>query len=186
MFNINYETMKKLFLIGIAVAISSLSYAQKVQYEQAQSRILEPLQDVFVRPMVAEMKMLSTELKVYMASWQFPEKKITEITWQDLRDAKANAAFHAAISDGADIIVGATYYVRNHIDEKGKASDHGVDVIVRGYPAKYVNWHPLGDSKYAASDEKWVNQLIEAKKARVWHNNKDENQADAIENYTKN
>lgn len=178
--------MKKVFIVCIAMAFSAISYAQKVQFEQAQSRILEPMQDVFVRPMVAEMQMLSTELKVYMASWQFQEKKITDLTWQDLRDAKANAAFHAAISDGADIIVGATYYVRNHIDEKGKPSDHGIDVIVRGYPAKYVNWHSLGDAKYASSDEKWVNQLIEAKKARVWHNGNDQNQADAIENTTKN
>lgn len=178
--------MRKTLLIGIALSFSVMGFAQKVQFEQAQSRIMEPIQDVFVRPMVAEMKMLSTELKVYMASWQFQEKKITDLTWQDLRDAKANAAFHAAISDGADVIVGATYYVRNHIDAKGKATDYGVDVIVRGYPAKYVNWHPLGDSKYSASDEKWVNQLIEAKKARTWHNNNAENQADAIENYTKN
>ena len=177
--------MKKIFFIGIALAISSVGYAQKVQFEQAQSRILEPIQDVFVRPMVAEMKMLSTELKVYMASWQFQEKKITDLSWQDIRDAKANAAFHAAISDGADIIVGATYYVRNHVDEKGRPSDHGIDVIVRGYPAKYVNWHSLGDAKYSASDEKWVNQLIEARKARVWHNDKDVDQAEAIENRTK-
>ena len=96
--------MRKTLLIGIALGFSVMGFAQKVQFEQAQSRIMEPIQDVFVRPMVAEMKMLSTELKVYMASWQFQEKKITDLTWQDLRDAKANAAFHAAISDGADVI----------------------------------------------------------------------------------
>ena len=157
---------KVVFVVGIALAASSLCRAQKVEYEQAQSRILEPLQEVLIRPMAAELKMLSTELKVYPPSWQFKELKLTEMKDEDLKNAKTNAAFHAAISDGADIILAATYYVRNHIDEKGKPSDRGVDVIVRGYPAKYVNWHLLGDSKYP-SDENWVEPLIEAQRVRA-------------------
>lgn len=175
--------MKKTLVVGLALAISSLANAQKIAYEQAQTRVIEPMQEVLVRPMAAEIQMLSTELKVYMASWQFPEKKLGDLTWQDLRDAKTNAAFHAAISDGADVIIGATYYVRNHLDKKGKPTDYGVDVIVRGYPAKYVNWHMLGDPKYSSSDEKWVDRLIKAQRVRGLN---EDNQAKAIENTTKN
>ena len=159
------RNMKKLFIIGIAIAISSLCHAQKVEFEEAQTRIIEPIQEVLVRPMSAEMKMLSNEMKVYMPSWQIKEKKINELTQIDLDNARANAAFHAAILDGADAIVAATFYVRNHIDEKGKPTDHGIDIIVRGYPVKYVNWHLLGDPKY--NDEKWEGALIESYKARA-------------------
>lgn len=173
--------MKKTLLIGIAMAFSIMSHAQKVEYEQAQSRVLEPLQEVLVRPMAAEMKMLSTELKAYAPSWQFKEKKLNELTVYDLENAKANAVFHAAISDGADIILAATFYVRNHIDEKGKPSDYGVDVVVRGYPAKYVNWHQLGDPKYG-TDEKWVDNLVEAQRVRAL---KGESEAKALSNQTK-
>ncbi|MBQ9676537.1 MAG: hypothetical protein IJV44_00170 [Prevotella sp.] len=157
--------MKKIFFIGIALAISSLGYAQKVEFEESQTHIIEPMMDALIRPMVAELKMLSTELKVYMPSHQIKDKKISEMTVEDFIVAKANATFHAAIADGADVIIGATYYVRNHVDNKGKPTDYGVDVIVRGYPAKYVNWHQLSDSKY--DDEKWINSLIDAQKARA-------------------
>ena len=173
--------MKKLLLIGIAVAMSSFCHAQKVEYEQAQARILEPLQEVLVRPMAAEMKMLSTELKVYSPSWQFKEKKLTDMTVADLDNAKANAVFHACIADGADIILAATYYIRNHIDEKGKASDYGVDVIVRGYPAKYEKWHLLGDPKYT-TDDKWVSPLIEAQRVRALKN---DSETKAMSNQTR-
>lgn len=173
--------MRKLLFFVIAMAASSFCHAQKVEYEQAQSRILEPLQEVLVRPMAAEMKMISTDLKVYPPSWQFKEKKLTEMTVFDLENAKANAVFHAATADGADIILAATYYIRNHIDEKGKPSDYGIDVIVRGYPAKYANWHLLGDPKYT-TDDKWVDHLIEAQKVRVM---KGDSEAKALNNQTR-
>ncbi len=173
--------MKKYFFVGIAAAFSMMVHAQKIEFEQAQSRILEPLQEVMVRPMAAEMEMLSKELKVYPASWQFKEKKIGDLTFDDLQNAKANAVFHASVSDGADIILAATYYVRNHIDEKGRPTDYGIDVIVRGYPAKYVNWHLLGDPKYT-TDDKWVDHLIDAQRVRTL---KGDSEMKALDNSTK-
>ena len=158
-----------------------IAHAQKMEYEQAQSRILEPLQEVMVRPMAAELKMLTTELKVYPASWQFKEKKLSDLTIDDLQNAKANAAFHASVADGADIILAATYYVRNHIDEKGRPTDYGIDVIVRGYPAKYTNWHLLGDPKYT-TDDKWVDHLIDAQRVRAL---KGDSEMKALDNSTK-
>jgi len=160
------SAVKKFLFVCIVSGVCLLGHAQKVEYEQAQSRILEPLQEVMVRPMAAELQMISTDLKVYPASWQFKEKKLTDLTIDDLQNAKANAVFHAAVADGADIILAATYYVRNHIDEKGKPTDYGIDVIVRGYPAKYVNWHLLGDPKYT-TDDKWVDHLIDAQRVRA-------------------
>lgn len=156
--------MKRTFLILFATAMCALSYAQKGEYEEAQTHVIDPVMDAFIRPMAAELKMLSTELKVYPASWQIKDKKLGDMTVGDIEVAKANASFSAAISDGADVIIGATYYVRNHI-EKGKATDYGVDVIVRGYPAKYVNWHLLGDTNY--KDESWIKNLIESQRARA-------------------
>ena len=155
--------MKKTLLIGIALAISATTYAQKVEYRQAQTRVIEPMQDVYIRPLVADLEIIKDKRQKYMPSSQFLSRKLTDLTMADIEDAKILATYQAAVQEDADIIVGATYEVRNHIDEKGKPSEYGIDIIVSGYPAKYTNWHKMGENP---SDEKWVGHLIDGQNSR--------------------
>ena len=83
------------------------------------------MSEFFVRPVVAELQMLEKECQ----EWTFnvlPGVSLNEINMNMLENAKANAAFKAAKLAGADIILGATFYVTNN--EKMK----GLDVTVRG------------------------------------------------------
>lgn len=155
--------MKKTLFIGFALLLGTMCYAQKVEFRQAQTRVIEPMQDVYIRPMVADLEIIKKTRQRYAPSAQFMDKKITEISVAELEDAKILAAYQAAVQEDADVIAGATFEVRNHTDKKGKVSDYGIDIIVSGYPAKYTNWHKMGEDP---TDEKWVPQLIEGQWSR--------------------
>lgn len=155
--------MKRKLLVLIAATMCMAGYAQKVEFRQAQTRVIEPMQDVYIRPLVADLEIIKKDRQKYLPSAQFLNKKLVDITLAELEDAKILATYQAAVQEDADVIVGATYEVRNHIDEKGKVSEFGIDIIVSGYPAKYTNWHKMGES---AEDVKWVPQLLEGQRAR--------------------
>lgn len=170
--------MKKFLFLFAALSMASVGFAQKtLEFHQAQTRIIEPMQDVLVRPLVADLEIIKQERVTYPASWQFKDKKLAELTMADLEDAKTLACYLAAANNDADVIVGATFEVRNHIENKGgkqQLSDYGVDIIVRGYPAKYTNWHKMGEKP---EDAKWVTNLIDAQRARINSNEQQKTQA---------
>lgn len=160
--------MKRVFLMSVVAVLAVLCYGQsKVEYHEGQTRIVEPIQDVYVRPLVADLEIMKQTITTYFPTWEFKDKKLVDLTLLDLENAKKNAAYTAAARDGADVIVGATFEVRNHMekDKNGKevSSEYGVDVIVRGYPAKYVNWHKLGEQQ---DDTKWIQQLFDGQRVR--------------------
>ncbi|MBQ8457501.1 MAG: hypothetical protein IJ540_07860 [Prevotella sp.] len=169
--------MKKYLISFFALATSLASFSQKtLEFHEAQTRVIEPMQDVLVRPLVADLEIIKQERQTYPKSWQFREKKLAEMTRADLTDAKALAAYYAAQSHDADVILGATFEIINHVETKGNkqiVSEYGVDVIVRGYPAKYTNWHKFGKDP---DDLKWAPSLIDAQKARAWESQYQENE----------
>ena len=175
--------MKKLFLIALcACGLSSAALAQ-TDYEHAQARILEATSDFFVRPMVAELKMIKDECQEYGPFNIYPGRSISEMNYEFVKDAKVNAAYKAAMLAGADVILGATFYVVNN-----KTKTKGLDVTVRGYPAKYVNFHNFGDPVKGKEDEKWVNVLLENERTRKWdpHVNTEQSQTKAVSTDTRN
>jgi len=157
--------MKKTFFISLFVLLTNVcSFAQKQIVHQSQSRVIEPMQDVFIRPLVADLEIIKQELTEYAPVWQCQGMKVSEITNEQLINAKTNALYVAAAREGADIIVAATFEVISHRDEKGQFVDNdGLDIIVRGYPAKYVNWHKMGESP---EDSEWFKNLIDAQLVR--------------------
>lgn len=168
--------MKKTLLVLFSVLMCAAGYAQKVEFRQAQTRVIEPIQDVYIRPLVADLEIIKKTRQRYLPSAQFLDKKLTEITLEELADAKILAAYQAAVQEDADVIAGATFEVRNHVDEKGRPTDYGIDIIVSGYPAKYTNWHKLGEE---SSDDKWVPMLIEGQKSRHFSGDTDK-KTDAV------
>lgn len=154
--------MKKLVFTA-AMAIFSVACANaqgKEEFRQSQTRIQEPLQDVYIRPQVAELEMISTKRVEWLPKTYLTQYSLAEITQEMLENAKANAAYDAAKEEDADIILAATFLIKNN--PKGK----GVQIIVNGFPAKYVNWHKFGDTKYG-DDSKWVSTLFEGLMTRT-------------------
>lgn len=127
----------------------------KEEFRQSQTRVQEPMQDVYIRPHVAEIQMIKETRSKWGPYPDLIQYDITQITQAMLENAKVNAAYRAAEEEQADIILGATFLIVNR--QKGK----GVDVYVNGYPGKYVKWHAFGDVKNGgAQDAEWVNTLF--------------------------
>lgn len=147
--------MKKTIIACLFVCGFSISAMAQTEYEHAQTRVQEAMSEFFVRPMVAELKMISVECQEYGPFTIYPGASINNISVDMLSNAKANAAYKASRVAGADIILGATFYVTD-----GKTKNKGLDVTVRGYPAKYVNFHSFGDAKNGGMDDsKWIDPL---------------------------
>ncbi len=147
--------MKQIFLSLAFLFCMNYANAQ-TDFEHSQTRIQEGMSEFFVRPMVAELEMLTKECYEWPAIDEYPGVPMSEMTSQMLENAKANAAWKAAHSKGADIILGATFHVVNNKKKKG------LTVIVRGYPAKYVKFHNFG-----TEDKEWIDQLQNGARIRA-------------------
>lgn len=159
--------MKKKLLLIVALACSAAGFAQRISYQEAQTRVIEPMQDVFVRPMAADLEIIKKDRQTYGPTTFLETVKLADIlssvsARDALEQAKILATYAAAQKDNADVIVGATYLVTHHM-ENGKISEYGVDITVNGYPAKYVNWHKLGDDP---KDKEWFTSLINGQQVR--------------------
>lgn len=135
--------MKRILSLLGVVALALPVLAQKgVDFRQSQARIIEPLQDVYVRPLVVDLEIIKEDIQAYGPFTEYGETDVTALTYQLLEEAKKNAAYRAAITDNADVIVGATFDIRT------PAGGKGIEVTVRGYPAKYTNWRKIEPSDY--------------------------------------
>lgn len=149
--------MLKRILFVLALSFVSMPFicnAQRIEYEEAQSRIIEPLQDVYIRPIVAEMQLIKTQRQTYGPFLFYKGIDLSKMTVGDIDNAKKNAAYNAAQIDDADLIVAPVFNVKNA--EKGG----GIYVEVTGFPVKYVNWHLLGEN--GETDYKWLQSMYYA------------------------
>jgi hypothetical protein len=138
--------MKSMFLILAACCCSLASMAQKVEYQESQARLVEPRMQVFVKPLIVDLQVL-TEKRVKSTPYLFSDKDISTMTLSELESAKINALYQMSVENDADVIVGATFDVRT--PGKGK----GVEITVTGFPAKYVKWRPIEEMDY-----QWVRE----------------------------
>ncbi len=162
--------MKKILLLSVTMALSIAASAQKIEYTEAQTRAIEPMQDVFVRPMVADFEIIKEQRQTYGPTVFLQNLKLADMINSGRMDdilyqAKVLATYEAAKKENADVIVGATYLVTQATDAKGKVSEYGVSITVNGYPARYVRWHKLGED---TSDKDWVPFLLEGQRSRAY------------------
>lgn len=150
--------MKKLLFVSLFVLSSAgLTFAQTT-YEESQARIIEPLQDVYVRPLVADLVLVKEGRQHYGPFEFYKGTEITKMTYQMIDQAKINSVFKAGKIDQADVIVGATFNIRNA--PKGG----GILVELYGYPAKYTNFRKVGEEQ---DDYKWIPRLLESSDLRT-------------------
>lgn len=144
---------KKIFLITFATALLGLSQTATAQtkgeYRQSQSRLLEPTQQVFVRPLVVDLQVTTDERQ--KAVWPFPDVDIFKMTTVDVDNLKINALYLTAQKFDADVIVAPTFDIRT--------VKKGIEITVIGFPAKYTNW------KVATREEdyKWIEEVYGTK-----------------------
>lgn len=141
-----------LFLLIVVVGgatQTAMAQSSKGEYRQSQSRMLEPMQQVFVRPLVVDLKV--TESTRQTSTWPFPEYDVTKMTLDDINNLKVNALYLTAQKFDADVIVAPTFDVRT--------VKKGIEITVNGYPAKYENWKVATK----AEDYQWIEDVYGTK-----------------------
>ncbi len=131
--------MKKTLLIGIAMAFSMVSFAQKTEYhfQDTQARLLDVTSNAYVKPLTVELNVLTKEHK----TWVFPLTNAeVDAMKGDLVNIRSYAVYAASKQENCDVIVAATFNVKS---VKG-----GFEVTVVGYPANFINWKTATKDDY--------------------------------------
>ena len=133
--------MKKFVLMLMCGMSVFCTMAQVRTFEESQSRILEPEQKVYIRPLVADLEVLNNQKRMSFGPYIY-EMSSKSINESDLVNLKATSVFKAALSADADLILGATF---NVFVESSEPNTVKIEVI--GFPAKYVNFRPIGSEE---------------------------------------
>ena len=144
---INTMNMKKILLIATLFSIFGISHAmgQKVvEYRESQARLAEPTMGVYIKPLVAELEIDKTKGKI-KDTWFFSMREVEALS-RDVANLRARALFKSTIEHDADVIVAASFDIASREDQTG------YDVMVIGYPAKYVRWRTAD----TATDIQWI------------------------------
>lgn len=138
--------MKKLLLcIAVATAMSSCGVQTHAIYREASGRNVEPLQNVVVTPLLADLELINETKQVYTETSDLVVTGVTKI--EQIDAAKNMALLNAAKRYDADTMVAALVSVDT--DDKG----HLV-ITVTGYPARYTNFRKM------TSADAWVSSAM--------------------------
>lgn len=145
--------MMKQVLIAATLLFTANVWGQTV-YEESQARLIEPKQDVFIVPLVADVQLVDKGVRQDFGPYEFEINSLSSTTFEDISQFKANALYRAAREADADVIVAATFNVKS--DAKGKK----MIINVSGYPGKYINFRPLKFDK--KEDYQWIESVYPA------------------------
>lgn len=162
-------------LLLLAGSIASM-HAQ-AKFEHAQTRIQEGMSEFFVRPMVAELQMINKDCQEWSFNI-FPGVSLSEISTAMLENAKL-MLLSKLQTCRCRYYSWCNFYVINN--EKAK----GLDVTVRGYPAKYVRFHNYGEGQLGTDDSKWIDPLQNGARIRAISVDNKQNKAVGNENRNK-
>lgn len=139
--------MKKVFFLAVAIAavFSAQTAVAQDQYRQSQSRMLEPQQQVFVRPLVVDLRVTEEKRQKYV--WEFNDVNVQRMTVGDLTNYKIIALYNSAQAADADVIVAPTFDIRT--------IKKGLQITVIGYPAVYENWQVAKEER----DYEWIKSV---------------------------
>lgn len=133
--------------VAVFVAAGVGQVMGQTKFEQSQSRIIEPKQDVFIKPLVAEIEIMDGQERQNYGPYTFAIQSVETLTFEQLENFKTNALYYAARDADADIIVAATF--NSSSDEKGKH----IIVNVSGFPGKYVRFRTASKED---GDYEWI------------------------------
>lgn len=155
--------MKAKFLmvaaLAVAVMTSSCSIMRSsLEQRETDVRAYEPVNYVpFTQPLAAEIKVLSEDR--ISDTWSFSSqtkkgaKASRKYSKNQSQDLKVEALAKSAKKHNADIIVAATFEYKRVVKVSDDKSSEQIEIVVTGYPAKFVNWRNI-ESK--SSDYEWV------------------------------
>ena len=173
--------MKRSLLISLAIlSCSVFSFAQQksvttYEYSSSQARVLDVVTNAHIKPLVAEIEIITPSELRALSSKLSPSAEISDgsrmvdvISYTDAQvkalkgdesQLKANATFQLCQRYSADVLVGALYNVYTN------ESHDGYDVKVIFFPARIVNWRSIVNE-----DMIWINRekaITDAEKTKT-------------------
>lgn len=137
--------MRKIFMLALCIiSFSGAVQAQKiVKYRNSQSRLAEPKMGVYIKPLIADLKIDMAKGKIRDV-WNFTMEEVNSMKGE-VENVRKRALFMSTEKHGADVIVAASF------DIVSQDNGDGYMVTVIGYPANYVNWRTA-----TAEDNEWI------------------------------
>ncbi len=133
--------MKKSFFTVAILFVSVAISAQKIIYQEAAGRNIEPTQNAVVVPLIAELELLSETKIEYVETFELP---VTSQIVQNIDAYKRVALVNATKKYNADTMVAALISVLTRSD------GNALILTVTGFPAKYKNWRGM------TKDDSWL------------------------------
>lgn len=143
--------------LTLLAGLSTVSAQKKenLWFNETTTRNLEPRQDVYATPMLADLKMMYEDRQVFDSVY-VAYSDISEIVKRAMFDFAQRCVDVQTGVRGADVIVGSLYQVNTFPDAKGntvvdkQTGYYMVRVKIVGYPAYYTNFRP------AKQQDKWI------------------------------
>ena len=135
---------------------ASAQKRENLWFNETTTRNLEPRQDVYTVPVLANLKMMYGEERQEFDSVYVAYSDIGEIIKRAMFDFAQRCVCRETGVKGADIILGSLYQVNTFPDEKGntvvdpETGYYKVRVKIVGYPAYYEKFRP------ATEQDKWI------------------------------
>ena len=77
-----------LSFVVFALVFVGNAMGQQTQFDQAQARIIEPKQDVFIKPLVAEIEIMEKQQRQNYGPYEYPIKSVETLTFDELENIK--------------------------------------------------------------------------------------------------
>lgn len=152
--------MKRILLIATAALVAAGTFCADAQkkkdpnaFEEATARKLDPEVRVFIRPMVCDMEMLTTE-REKSGPYPYPIKGLDQISDYEFQSLKSRALYQAAKEANADAVLEPIFF--SYVKDKEPKVMY---IEVTGYPVKYTNFHPLKDSEVEMVEKIYTRSL---------------------------
>ena len=100
--------MQKIVKSALSFVVFALTFVGsamgQTQFDQAQARIIEPKQDVFIKPLVAEIEIMEKQQRQNYGPYEYPIKSVETLTFDELENIKKLALHQATVEAKGDII----------------------------------------------------------------------------------
>ncbi len=149
------------------MAMPALSQKQSVvktqSYSNSQARMVEATAKTYVKPLVADMKVIDPTRLVFVK--KYPRDVVETGMNGSADNLRARVVYDAAAQYNCDAIVAATFKIELLQQEDA------YEVEMRGFKANFENWHPLSKDDY-----EWIRIEKDANDLRL----NDPNRAGAV------
>lgn len=139
--------VKSLLLAAAGATVATLSAAaddktsSQVLFQDSEMHMSQPELRIFVTPQVCDMEMIYPNKPCSEYSYSVEIRSLESLTEAELTNLKNRTLYQFAKKHGADVIIEPIFNSYVTTDNKNV-----LNITVTGFPARYVNFRPLGKS----------------------------------------